>query len=44
MRERRPQDVKTVAVGSGQALELGARGDADVLLVYGDSERQSNVR
>src|SRR3954451_6369035 len=26
--------VKTVAVGSGQALELGARGQADVLLVH----------
>jgi tungstate transport system substrate-binding protein len=26
--------VKTVAVGSGQALALGARGDADVLLVH----------
>ena len=26
--------VKTVAVGSGEALELGARGDADVLLVH----------
>lgn len=26
--------AKTVAVGSGQALELGERGDADVLLVH----------
>ncbi|HYN49588.1 MAG TPA: substrate-binding domain-containing protein [Thermoleophilaceae bacterium] len=26
--------VKTVAVGSGEALELGAKGDADVLLVH----------
>jgi tungstate transport system substrate-binding protein len=26
--------VKTVAVGSGQALELGERGEADVLLVH----------
>jgi tungstate transport system substrate-binding protein len=26
--------VKTVAVGSGQALKLGERGDADVLLVH----------
>ena len=26
--------VKTVAVGSGEALELGANGDADVLLVH----------
>ena len=27
-------DVKVVAVGSGQALELGRRGDADVLLTH----------
>ena len=27
-------DVKVVAVGTGQALELGRRGDADVLLVH----------
>jgi hypothetical protein len=26
--------VKTVAVGTGQALQLGQRGDADVLLVH----------
>jgi tungstate transport system substrate-binding protein len=26
--------VKTVAVGSGQAMEMGAKGDADVLLVH----------
>ena len=26
--------VKTIAVGSGQALELGKRGEADVLLVH----------
>ena len=26
--------VKTVAVGSGQAMEMGANGDADVLLVH----------
>jgi tungstate transport system substrate-binding protein len=32
--------VKTVAVGSGQALDLGARGQADVLLVHSpDAER-----
>jgi tungstate transport system substrate-binding protein len=32
--------VKTVAVGSGEALELGAAGDADVLLVHSpDAER-----
>jgi tungstate transport system substrate-binding protein len=33
--------VKTVAVGSGQAMEMGERGDADVLLVHSpDDERQ----
>src|SRR5262245_47630503 len=26
--------VKVIAVGSGQALELGRRGDADILLVH----------
>jgi tungstate transport system substrate-binding protein len=32
--------VKTVAVGSGQALALGAKGDADVLLVHSpDAEK-----
>jgi tungstate transport system substrate-binding protein len=32
--------VKTVAVGSGQALDLGARGQADVLLVHSpDAEK-----
>src|SRR3954464_9717690 len=32
--------VKTVAVGSGQALDLGARGQADVLLAHSpDAER-----
>ena len=33
--------VKVIAVGSGQALELGRRGDADVLLTHApDAERQ----
>jgi tungstate transport system substrate-binding protein len=33
--------VKTVAVGSGEALALGARGDADVLLVHSpDAEEE----
>lgn len=30
--------VKTVAVGTGQALELGRRGEADVLLVHAPSK------
>ena len=34
--------VKTLAVGSGEAIELGARGDADVLLVHSpDADRSS---
>src|SRR4051794_1003953 len=33
-REQTGIDVKVVAVGTGQALELGRRGDADVLLVH----------
>ena len=32
--------VKTVAVGTGQALELGRRGEADVLLVHAPSKEQ----
>src|SRR5437879_8571819 len=33
--------VKTVSVGTGAALALGARGDADVVLVHApDSEKQ----
>jgi tungstate transport system substrate-binding protein len=33
-RERAGVEVKVVAVGTGQALELGRRGDADALLVH----------
>jgi tungstate transport system substrate-binding protein len=33
-REQSGVEVKAVAVGTGQALELGRRGDADVLLVH----------
>jgi tungstate transport system substrate-binding protein len=33
-RDRTGIEVKAVAVGTGQALELGRRGDADVLLVH----------
>ena len=32
--------VKTVAVGSGEALQLGARGDADVLLVHSPADEE----
>jgi tungstate transport system substrate-binding protein len=36
--------VKTVAVGSGQALDLGARGQADVLLVHSPGAEQAFMR
>lgn len=35
--------VKTLAVGSGQALELGRRGEADVLLVHSPAAEQKFV-
>lgn len=35
--------VKTVAVGSGQAIELGRRGEADVLLVHSPAAEQELV-
>jgi tungstate transport system substrate-binding protein len=36
--------VKTVAVGSGQALKLGERGDADVLLVHSPDAEQAFMK
>jgi tungstate transport system substrate-binding protein len=36
--------VKTVAVGSGQALDLGARGQADVLLVHSPDAEATFMR
>lgn len=36
-------DVKPVAVGSGQALELGRRGEADVLLVHSPAAERELV-
>ncbi len=36
--------VKTVAVGSGEALELGARGDADALLVHSPEAEEEYMR
>jgi tungstate transport system substrate-binding protein len=33
--------VKTLAVGSGEAMELGERGDADVLLVHSPEDEQA---
>ncbi|MGQ0575442.1 MAG: substrate-binding domain-containing protein [Pseudonocardia sp.] len=35
--------VKTIAVGSGQAIELGRRGEADVLLVHSPAAEQELV-
>lgn len=35
--------VKTIAVGSGQAIELGRRGEADVLLVHSPAAEQQFV-
>jgi tungstate transport system substrate-binding protein len=35
--------VKTIAVGSGQAIELGRRGEADVLLVHSPAEEEKFV-
>src|SRR5215207_8523335 len=35
--------IKTLAVGSGQAIELGRRGEADVLLVHSPAAEQTFV-
>ncbi len=35
--------VKTVAVGSGQAIEMGARGEADVVLVHSPAAEEAMV-
>jgi tungstate transport system substrate-binding protein len=42
-REQTGIDVKVVAVGSGQAIELGRRGDADVLLTHAPDAEQKFV-
>jgi tungstate transport system substrate-binding protein len=36
-------NVKTIAVGTGQALEMGTRGEADVLLVHAPAAEQKLV-
>lgn len=36
-------DVKVIAVGTGQALEMGRRGDADVLLVHAPAAEEQFV-
>lgn len=42
-RESSGIEVKVVAVGSGQAMELGRRGDADVLLVHSPAAEEKFV-
>jgi tungstate transport system substrate-binding protein len=39
-REQTGIDVKVIAVGTGQALQLGERGDADVLIVHDPESEQ----
>ncbi len=41
--EEYPYNVKTVAVGTGQALEMGTRGEADTLLVHAPASEQELV-
>ena len=36
--------VKTIAVGSGQAMAMGQKGEADVLLVHSPMRRKSSSR
>ena len=36
-------DVKVVAVGTGQALDIGRRGDADVVFVHAKSEEEKFI-
>lgn len=43
-REQSGIEVKVVAVGSGQALELGRRGDVDVLLTHAPSAEDELVK
>jgi tungstate transport system substrate-binding protein len=42
-RENAGIDVRVVAVGSGQAMELGRRGDADVLLTHSPAAEEKFV-
>lgn len=41
--EENPYNVKTVAVGTGQALEMGVKGEADVLLTHAPASEQELV-
>lgn len=38
------RQVKTVAVGSGEAIELGSRGEADVLLVHSPDDEETFMK
>lgn len=41
--ERYPYSVKVVAVGSGQALEMGRNGECDVMLVHSPGDEEEMV-
>jgi tungstate transport system substrate-binding protein len=41
--EESSTNVKTIAVGTGQALEMGTKGEADVLLVHAPASEQELV-
>jgi tungstate transport system substrate-binding protein len=41
--EEHPYKVKTIAVGTGQALEMGVNGEADVLLTHAPASEQELV-
>lgn len=41
--EANPYNVKPIAVGTGQALEMGVKGEADVLLVHAPAAEQEIV-
>jgi tungstate transport system substrate-binding protein len=38
------RQVKTVAIGSGEAIELGSRGEADVLLVHSPDDEEAFMK
>ena len=42
--EKRGVEVRVVAVGTGQALKLGEKGDADVLLVHDPAGEEKFVK
>jgi len=41
--ENNPYSVKVIAVGSGQAMEMGRNGECDVMLVHSPSEEEKMV-